>query len=108
MFGIISPIFVVFIDLILPKPPKTHKNIICCINTNITKFCKMEGKMNLTNDILLILLLSVFTTATDTDLNTNTNFLLLLLLVLSGQSSCGCNSCGCNSCGCNRCSGFVN
>ena len=109
IFGIITPVLALFIDCILAKSIKTHKKGKCCINTNITKFCKMEGKMNLTNDILLILLLSVFTSATDTNLNTNTNFLLLLLLVLSGQSSCGCNnSCGCNSCGCNRCSGFVN
>jgi len=53
--------------------------------------------MNLTNEILLVLLLSIFTSATDTDLNTNTNFLLLLLLILSGQMN---NVNGCNTCGC--------
>ena len=53
--------------------------------------------MNLTNEILLVLLLSIFTSATDTDLNTNTNFLLLLLLVLSGQTNInnGWSICGC-------------
>ena len=49
-------------------------------------------------DVLLILLLSVFTSANNIDLNTNSNFLLLLLLVLSmeggnligGSSGCCC------------------
>lgn len=49
-------------------------------------------------DILLVLLLSIVSNATDTNLNTNTNFLLLLLLTLSnngGFSGCSntCSSC---------------
>lgn len=43
-------------------------------------------------DVLLILLLSIITSAGNIDLNTNTNFLLLLLLTLSNTSS-GCNTC---------------
>ena len=48
-------------------------------------------------DVLLILLLSVFTSANNIDLNTNSNFLLLLLLVLSmeGGGFLGSNS-GCS------------
>lgn len=54
--------------------------------------------MNFSNDVLLVLLLSIFTSANNVDLNNNTNFLLLLLLVLSGNT---CSSCsGCNPCSC--------
>lgn len=53
--------------------------------------------MNFSNDVLLVLLLSIFASANNIDLNTNTNFLLLLLLILSGLNT-GCNSCGCNPC----------
>lgn len=74
----------------------------------------------MSNDVLLILLLSILTSPTDedgeVDFSSNTNFLLLLLLVLNNSrvldnlcttGSCnGCNSC--NSCnnncgGCNSC-----
>lgn len=71
--------------------------------------------MNFSNDVLLILLLSILTTPADEDGNvdfaSNTNFLLLLLLVLQNSRSLdsflgnnGCNSCNsCNSCSsCNR------
>lgn len=44
-------------------------------------------------DVLLILLLSIISSSGNIDLNTNSNFLLLLLLTLSNQSSCGCNTC---------------
>lgn len=54
--------------------------------------------MGFTNDVLLVLLISIFTSANNVDLTTNTNFLLLLLLILSvssQQQSCsGINSCG--------------
>ncbi len=39
--------------------------------------------MNFSQDVLLILLISIFTNATNTELFTNTNFLILLLLILS-------------------------
>lgn len=71
--------------------------------------------MNFSNDVLLILLLSILTTPADeegnVDFASNTNFLLLLLLVLQNSrsldnmNSCNtCNSCNnCNSCNsCNR------
>ena len=48
-------------------------------------------------DVLLILLLSILTSAGNIDLNTNTNFLLLLLLTLSNSGS-GCPSNTCSSC----------
>ena len=52
----------------------------------------------ISQDILLVLLLSIFTSANDVDLSTNTNYLLLLLLVLSGNNG-GCSSCNsCSSC----------
>ncbi len=54
--------------------------------------------MFFSQDILMILLLSIFTSANDIDLNTNSNFLLLLLLILSmeGGNFLGNNSgCGC-------------
>lgn len=77
--------------------------------------------MNFSNDILLILLLSILSTPTDdngeVDFANNTNFLLLLLLILQSSrgveniSDCLCNNgincCGGNSCGnggCNSCS----
>lgn len=68
--------------------------------------------MNFSNDVLLILLISILSTPEDEDGNVdfanNTNFLLLLLLVLQGNratenlNNCLCNSCGCNNCGCNN------
>ena len=77
--------------------------------------------MNFSNDVLLILLLSILSSPADengeVDFSSNTNFLLLLLLVLQNNraldsvNSClcsngincnGCNNCGCN--GCNSCS----
>lgn len=49
-------------------------------------------------DILLVLLLSIFASANDVDLSSNTNYLLLLLLVLSQQNG-GCPTCNrCSSC----------
>lgn len=64
--------------------------------------------MNFSQDILLVLLISIFAQSSGTELSTNSNFLLLLLLALNGQNNrgccgCGCNSCGCYSCGCNSC-----
>lgn len=58
-------------------------------------------------DVFLVLLLSILTSAGNIDLNTNSNFLLLLLLTLSNSS--GCNTCNtCSSCSTNRrCPGFV-
>lgn len=52
--------------------------------------------MNFSDNVLLVLLLSIFTNANNVDLNTNTNFLLLLLLTLSSnqQSTCP-GTCGC-------------
>lgn len=53
-------------------------------------------------DILLVLLLSVFSSATDTNLATNTNILLILLLALSNNNNFSQyppNTCGCNNCG---------
>lgn len=46
-------------------------------------------------DVLLILLLSILTSAGNIDLNTNTNFLLLLLLTLSNTTypTSTCSSC---------------
>ena len=74
--------------------------------------------MNFSNDILLILLLSILSTPADedgdVDFANNTNFLLLLLLILQSSraveniSDCLCNNgincCGGNSCGGNNCS----
>ena len=76
----------------------------------------------MSNDILLILLLSILTSPVDengeVDFASNTNFLLLLLLVLNNSRNVNnlcnygtCNPCNsCNSCnnGCNSCSGFFN
>ncbi len=59
--------------------------------------------MNFSQDILLVLLLSIFAQSTGTELANNTNFLLLLLLALSGNNWYG-GGCGCNS-GCSSCSG---
>lgn len=74
--------------------------------------------MNFSNDVLLILLLSILSTPTDengeVDFANNTNFLLLLLLMLQSSravdniSTCLCNNgincCGGNNCGNNGCS----
>ena len=49
-------------------------------------------------NLLFVLLLSVFSNATDTNLNTNTNFLLLLLLALNGQNGFGNGYCTQNTC----------
>lgn len=67
--------------------------------------------MNFSNDILLILLLSILSSPVgedgEVDFASNTNFLLLLLLVLNNSrayeqllgGSNGCNSCNsCSSC----------
>ena len=51
--------------------------------------------MFFSQDVLLILLLSIFTSTNDVDLNTNSNFLLLLLLVLSMDNGFLNNGCGC-------------
>lgn len=77
----------------------------------------MGENMNFSNDILLILLLSILSTPEDEDGNVdfanNTNFLLLLLLVLQSSraveslNNCMCNrcntGCGCDN-NCNSCS----
>lgn len=64
--------------------------------------------MNLSQEILLILLFSLFSGTADGDAP-GSNFLLLLVLLLSlfnnESSGCGCNNnrCGCNNnCGCNN------
>lgn len=74
--------------------------------------------MNFSNDILLVLLLSILSTPADengeVDFANNTNFLLLLLLVLNNSRAISalvnynsCNTCnGCNSC--SSCSGNNN
>ncbi len=49
-------------------------------------------------NLLFVLLLSVFSNATDTNLNTNTNFLLLLLLALGGQNFGNNMCCSQNTC----------
>ncbi|MBP3619681.1 MAG: hypothetical protein J6J24_03375 [Clostridia bacterium] len=57
----------------------------------------------MSQEFLLVFLISALSSANDTNLATNTNILLLLLLGLSNSNnSSGCNSC---SCGCNRCLG---
>ncbi|MDD2445981.1 MAG: hypothetical protein PHX09_04165 [Clostridia bacterium] len=58
--------------------------------------------MNFSQDILLVLLLSVIAQSTGTELATNTNFLLLLLLALSGRNQCA-PECGCPNPCCNPC-----
>lgn len=69
--------------------------------------------MNFSNDVLLVLLLSILTSPVDeegnVDYGSNTNFLLLLLLVLQNSRNIDncCNTCSsCNNCsscgGCNR------
>ena len=58
--------------------------------------------MNFSQDIVLVLLISIFAQSTGTELATNTNFLLLLLLALSAQNQ-GCNQCGCPPNPCNPC-----
>lgn len=61
--------------------------------------------MNNTNNILLVLLLSILASASETDLNTNTNFLILLLLILTALDNSTNNSmCGLNPCNCMNCS----
>ena len=74
----------------------------------------------MSNDVLLILFLSILSSPTDdngeVDFSTNTNFLLLLLLVLSNSRTldnlCNfgtCNPCNtCNSCNnCNSCNRLI-
>ena len=71
--------------------------------------------MNTSNDVLLILLVSIISTQPDengdVDFANNTNFLLLLLLVLNSsrtlENLCTTGSCSGNCCnnGCNSCSG---
>ena len=61
--------------------------------------------MNFSQDILTVLLISIFAQSAGTELSTNSNYLLLLLLALSSSgNSCGCNNCGCNNCCTNPCS----
>ncbi|MBQ3493860.1 MAG: hypothetical protein IJA69_00420 [Clostridia bacterium] len=61
--------------------------------------------MNISQDIMLVLLISILTSANGTDLATNSNILLILLLALAGNNNgCGCNSCCQNNCSCG-CSG---
>ena len=65
--------------------------------------------MSFTNDVLLVLLLSVLT-STDGDLANNQNFLLLVLLVLSLDSTVNGNnnsSCCCGSISNCRCRGLI-
>lgn len=46
----------------------------------------------ITDEILLVLLISVIASANDVDLASNQNILLILLLVLSiANGTCGCN-----------------
>ena len=69
--------------------------------------------MNLSNDVVLVLLLSILSTPTDengeVEYASNTNFLLLLLLVLNNSRNvdnlCNYGTCNpCNSCNsCNSC-----
>jgi len=70
--------------------------------------------MNISNDVLLILLLSILSSPTDengeVDYSNNTNFLLLLLLVLNTSRTvdniCNYGTCRPNNCcnnGCNNC-----
>lgn len=67
--------------------------------------------MNLSNDVLLILLLSILSSPTDengeVDYASNTNFLLLLLLVLNNSRTLDnlCNYGTCNPNSCSSCSG---
>ena len=94
---------------------------ICSAIFNKKDFCRIiikkeffGGNMNFSNDVLLILLLSILTSPTDedgeVDFASNTNFLLLLLLVLQNSrniDSC-CNPCSCNNCNrCNACNRFL-
>lgn len=59
------------------------------------------GIMNFSQEILLVLLISIFAQSTGTELATNSNFLLLLLLALSAKNQC--NPCGCPPNPCNPC-----
>lgn len=64
--------------------------------------------MNLSNDVMLILLLSILSSPTDengeVEYASNTNFLLLLLLVLNSSRTLD-NLCNYGTCYPNRCSG---
>ncbi len=53
--------------------------------------------MNISNEILLVMLIGIIASATDTDLANNSNILLLLLLILLTNSN---NTCGNCCCGC--------
>lgn len=84
-----------------------HIYFFCIINNFIVRFCQKEANMISSQDVLLVLLLSILTSAGNVDLNTNTNFLLLLLLTLSNSNTgCGCNTCNPYS-NCRRCSGTI-
>lgn len=64
--------------------------------------------MNFSQDIMLILMISIFAQSTGTELATNTNFLLLLLLALSANRGCPQICCDpCNPCRCNPCNPCV-
>ena len=74
----------------------------------------MGESMNFSNDVLLILLLSILSSPTDengeVEYASNTNFLLLLLLVLNNSRAVEnlCNYGTCNPSPCNSCSGSNN
>ncbi len=54
--------------------------------------------MNLSQDILLILLFSMFFPQGENSFVTNTNFLLLIILILSLFNSSSSSTCGCSTC----------
>ena len=57
--------------------------------------------MNFSQDILMVLLISILASSTNTDLANNTNMLLILLLALSGNNGFNNGYCP-NNCAGNR------
>ena len=52
--------------------------------------------MNFSQDILMVLLISVVANATNTELANNSNILLILLLAMYGNNNQNTCNCGCN------------
>lgn len=53
--------------------------------------------MNFSQDILLVLLISILASSTGTDLANNSTILLILLLALSANNGQNYPNCGCNN-----------
>jgi len=90
--------------LVLLFKNKRFSQFFAIIEDAFMQMCFYKGGiMNFSQEILMVLLISVIAQSTGTELATNSNFLLLLLLSLSGRNQCipcGCPPDPCNPCCC--------